>query len=54
MITQEENLHMDRSDKCDVSKIHISSNCRKLDTSDVKGRILNKINKCSPEKKLWV
>lgn len=38
---------MDRSDKCDVSKTHISSNCRKLDTSDVKGRILAKINRCS-------
>lgn len=35
---------MGRSDKCDVSKTHISSNCRKLDTSDVKGKILNRIN----------
>lgn len=35
---------MDRSDKCDISKTHINSNCRKLDTNDVKGKILNKIN----------
>lgn len=41
---------MDKSGKCDVSKTHISSNCRKVDTSDVKGRILTKINKCSLEK----
>lgn len=43
---------MDKSGKCDVSKTHISSNCRKVDTSDVKGRILTKINKCSFEKTL--
>lgn len=43
---------MNRSDKCNVAKTHISSNCRKLDTSDVKGRMLNKINKCSFEKTL--
>lgn len=35
---------MDRRDKCDVSKAHMNSNCRKLDTSDVKGRLLNKID----------
>lgn len=35
---------MDRRDKCDVSKAHMNSNCRKLDTSDVKGSLLNKIN----------
>ena len=35
---------MDRSDKCDVSKTHLSSNCRKSDNSDVKDRLLNKVN----------
>ena len=34
---------MNRSDKCDVSKTHLSSNCRK-DSSDVKDRLLNKVN----------
>lgn len=35
---------MDRSDKCDVSKAHISSSCRKSDNSDVKDRLLKKVN----------
>ena len=35
---------MERSDKCAVSKAHVTSSCRKSDGSDVKDRLLNKVN----------
>lgn len=50
MIIREVNFRMNRSDKCNVVKIYISFNCRKLDISDVKRRMFNKINKCLFEK----
>lgn len=41
---EKKSLNMDRSDKCDVSKAHISSSCRKSDNSDAKDRLLKKVN----------
>ena len=35
---------MERSDKCAVSKAHVTSSCRKSDGRDVKDRLLNKVS----------
>ena len=42
---------MERSDKCAVSKAHVTSSCRKSDGSDVKDRLLNKVNGIHLKKK---
>lgn len=47
---------MERSDKCAVSKAHVTSSCRKSDSSDVKDRLLNKVSgiHLKNKKKPWV